>query len=238
MRLQVRHSPPCSIQLMDIGLQFANSQMLNSEQRFPPPAEMHYHEQGRGDRRSTVLMRAVLAGLCWLAPVIVAVVPAWAQSGADRPGGDYARFTIPSGDPAACAARCDRDARCRAWTFSYPGTSAIGGSQNATCWLKSEVRSQVENPCCVTGVKGGGLPVQRPGPIENSIDRYGGDYRHFELPSDPKADVCKQACEAEDRCRAWTYVRPGYIGRTARCYLKEKITRPRRKPCCVSGVVR
>ncbi|MGC1826286.1 MAG: apple domain-containing protein, partial [Pseudolabrys sp.] len=36
----------------------------------------------------------------------------------------------------------------------------------------------------------------------------------------------------------WTYVRPGYIAPSARCYLKDKITRPRYKPCCISGVVR
>jgi hypothetical protein len=33
-------------------------------------------------------------------------------------------------------------------------------------------------------------------------------------------------------------VRPGYIGPAARCYLKDNITRPRSKPCCISGVVR
>ena len=64
--------------------------------------------------------------------VALAVIPARAQTGFDRPGGDYARFTVPSGDPAVCSARCDRDARCRAWTFSYPGTAALGGSNVAT----------------------------------------------------------------------------------------------------------
>ena len=78
----------------------------------------------------------------------------------------------------------------------------------------------------------------RAGPIENAIDRYGGDYRQFEILSDPKTEVCKLACEGENRCRAWTYVRPGYLGTTARCYLKDKIKRPRRSPCCISGVVR
>ena len=78
----------------------------------------------------------------------------------------------------------------------------------------------------------------RAGPIENAIDRYGGDYRQFEILSEPKAEVCKLACEGENRCRAWTYVRPGYLGTTARCYLKDKIKRPRRSPCCISGVVR
>ena len=54
----------------------------------------------------------------------------------------------------------------------------------------------------------------------------------------PPAPPCKAVCEAENKCRAWTYVRPGYIGASARCYLKDKITRPRHKPCCISGVMR
>jgi hypothetical protein len=33
-------------------------------------------------------------------------------------------------------------------------------------------------------------------------------------------------------------VRPGYVGSSAVCYLKNRITRPVRKPCCISGVVR
>ena len=28
----------------------------------------------------------------------------------------------------------------------------------------------------------------------------------------PAGAACKAACEAENRCRAWTYVRPGYLG--------------------------
>jgi hypothetical protein len=183
------------------------------------------------------LLRFSLLALAWLALFAAANAPARAQLGFDRPGGDYARFVVPSGDPAVCAARCDRDQRCRAWTFSYPGTGAIGGSASAMCWLKNQVRPLVQNPCCITGVKGGGLVELRPGPIENSIDRYGGDYRHFEMAG-PKVEACKETCEGESRCRAWTYVRPGYLGTAARCYLKEKITRPRRKPCCMSGVVR
>ena len=172
------------------------------------------------------------------AVLLCAVVLAQAQSGFDRPGGDYARFVIPTGDPALCAARCDRDTRCRAWTFSYPGTVAIGGTAVATCWLKNRVTTAIVNPCCVSGVKGAGLIETRPGPVEMSIDRAGADYRNFELKPDPTGLSCKQACEKEDRCKAWTYVRPGYQGPSARCYLKERVTRPRRKPCCLSGVVR
>ena len=80
------------------------------------------------------------------------------------------------------------------------------------CWLKSEVKPAVENQCCVSGIKGAGLVEKKSGPVEMSIDRTGGDYRHFDLKSDPSGEACKKACEDENRCRAWTYVRPGYLG--------------------------
>jgi len=166
--------------------------------------------------------------------LFAAVAPARAQVGYDRPGGDYSNFTVRNGDPAACAGRCERDGRCRAWSFSFPRTLHV----HATCRLKNRVPSRLEDTCCVSGVRGAGVIEPRRGPIEFGIDRLGGDYRSFDLPSDPTGKSCKSACEGERRCRAWTYVRPGYIGASARCYLKSKIPRPRRKPCCISGVVR
>jgi hypothetical protein len=176
------------------------------------------------------------------ARAILASVLLWSMAadggaqGFDRPGGDYARFVVPSGDPAVCMARCEREGRCRAWSFAYPGA---GGGTSAMCWLKSEVTPAVENTCCVSGIKGAGLVEKRSGPVEMSIDRTGGDYRHFDLKADPTGETCKKACEDDKRCRAWTYVRPGYLGPgVSRCYLKDRITKPRRKPCCMSGVVR
>jgi hypothetical protein len=166
--------------------------------------------------------------------VLAAAAPARAQSGFDRRGGDYLSFQIRNGDPAVCAARCERDARCRAWSFSYPRTV----NMLATCWLKNRVPPRHEDKCCVSGVRGAGVIEPRRGPIEFSIDRYGGDYRNFEIAPDATGAACKAACDAESRCRAWTYVRPGYLGPSARCYLKDKITRPRHKLCCISGVVR
>ena len=59
-----------------------------------------------------------------------------------------------------------------------------------------------------------------------------------DIPTNPDVEMCKKACEDENRCRAWTFGRPGYIGPDARSYLKEKLTTPRTKPCCISGVVR
>ena len=159
---------------------------------------------------------------------------AQAQSGFDRIGGDYQHFQVRSGDPAVCASRCERDARCRAWSFSYPRTASTA----ATCWLKSQVPPLVEDKCCVSCVRGSGVIEPRRGPVEYSIDRVGGDYRNLDVAAEPSGAPCRAACEAENKCRAWTYVRPGYISHGARCYLKDRITRPRHKPCCISGVVR
>jgi len=179
--------------------------------------------------RYPVILWALLALI-----VLAAAAPAQAQTGYDRRGGDYLSFQIRNGDPAVCAARCERDARCRAWSFSYPRTAYT----LATCWLKNNVPPPQPDKCCISGVRGAGVIEPRRGPTEFSIDRYGGDYRNFDTVPDASATACRAACEGENRCRAWTYVRPGYIGPSARCYLKDRITRPRHMPCCISGVVR
>src|SRR5947208_13374379 len=132
-----------------------------------------------------LLMLAAMSGL------------AHAQVGYDRPGGDYASFPLRSGDPVQCAARCERDSRCRAWAFSYPATE----SANAVCWLKSRVMPRLALTCCVSGVRGAGVIEPRSGPIEFAIDRVGGDYRHFDMPPDPTGKSCLVACEAEEGCR-------------------------------------
>jgi hypothetical protein len=171
--------------------------------------------------------------------VLAAPAPVRAQAGYDRPGGDYASVIERTGDPASCAARCDRDSRCRAWSFSYPGAVA----PHAVCWLKNRVVARVESSCCISGIRGAGVVEQRRGrdrAVEVGIDRLGGDYHQFDTPSEPSGAACKAACEADTRCRIWTYVRPGYLGAGvgARCYLKDRLRPPRRRPCCVSGVVR
>ena len=159
---------------------------------------------------------------------------AHAQANFDRPGGDYVRSALPSGDPADCAMRCERDRRCKAWSFAYP----VPGGEGAMCALKSTVPARADNNCCVSGVRGAGVVEPRTGGFEAATDRFGGDYRYMTLPADGAAETCRDACATDNRCHAWTFVRSGYIGAAPRCYLKNKITPPRRKPCCVSGVVR
>jgi hypothetical protein len=172
----------------------------------------------------------------WALLAVVAFMPglALAQTGFDRRGGDYLRFEVNNGDPQVCAARCERDTRCRAWSFSYPRTA----DAHAACWLKNKVPPRNADSCCVSGVRGAGVIEPPVGETEYSIDRFGGDYRNFELPPDPSGAACGKACADDNKCRAWTYLRPGYIGAQARCFLKDRITRPRSKPCCISGVVR
>ncbi len=106
------------------------------------------------------------------------------------------------------------------------------------CWLKNSVPPRVQDDCCVTGVRGAGVVEPRIKGIETSIDRFGGDYRNFELKGDEGDEACKAACTADNKCRAWTYARPVYVGRAAHCFLKKEIKPPRRKPGFISGVVR
>lgn len=168
--------------------------------------------------------------------LVAALAPslARAQTAFDRPGGDYASTPVASGDPEDCALLCERDRKCRAWSFAYPDRE--GGK--AVCWLKNTVPPRVPESCCISGVRGAGVIEPRIEGVENSIDRPGGDLRNFALKPDEGEDACKAACTADNKCRAFTYARPGYTGSDARCFLKKEIKPPRRKAGFISGVVR
>jgi len=165
---------------------------------------------------------------------VTGIQPAHAQANFDRPGSDYSRVPLPSGDPAVCALQCERDRKCHAWSFNYPAVSDDG----AVCWLKNSVPARVESNCCVSGVRGAGVVEPRTSAYEVETDRQGGDYKTVEVATDAKGETCKAVCDADNKCRAWTYARPGYIGKSARCFLKDHVKPPRRKPGFISGVVR
>src|SRR3954453_18485906 len=135
------------------------------------------------------LLRACLVMLAFLAAA-ASVRPALAQANFDRPGSDYLSAPVTSGDPAECALVCERDRRCRAWTFSYP-TDLVN---RAVCWLKSNVPARGQSDCCVSGVRGPGALGRRDDAVETSIDRFGGDYKSFELKPGDGDDACKAAC--------------------------------------------
>ena len=106
------------------------------------------------------------------------------------------------------------------------------------CWLKRQIMPPARANCCVSGVRGAGVIEPRLGEMEFSIDRAGGDYRSFDTAPNAGSKACAAACMGDNRCRAWSYRRPGYGIAVARCYLKDKIKPPHHRPCCISGVVR
>ena len=98
--------------------------------------------------------------------------------------------------------------------------------------------ARLADDCCISGVRGAGVVEPRNGTEETSIDRAGGDYRSFELKRGEREEACKAACGADNKCRAWTYARTGYVGKEAHCFLKKDIKPPRRRAGYSSGVVR
>ncbi|WP_206530111.1 PAN domain-containing protein [Nordella sp. HKS 07] len=69
---------------------------------------------------------------------------------------------------------------------------------------------------------------------EWNTDRPGNDIRDLDLRA-PDFNLCRQACEKNASCKAWTYVNPGVQGPQARCYLKSPAPAKVANNCCVSG---
>ena len=111
--------------------------------------------------------------------------------------------------------------------------------REAVCWLKSEVTPPKEDGCCISGVRGAGVIEPRTGALEFAIDRYGGDYRNFEIRVRSDRQILRIGLRGRQPLPRFHLCAAGLrLAGGARCFLKDKITRPRRKPCCISGVVR
>lgn len=81
-------------------------------------------------------------------------------------------------------------------------------------------------------------PKMTPGdagcPIMNNTDLPGSDYIDLDLSkADPKE--CQKLCDGDTTCLAWSYVKPGIQGPSARCWLKDTIPDQVVDSCCVSG---
>ena len=70
------------------------------------------------------------------------------QGRVDRPGSDFANFSLPGADPLLCQGECGRNAGCVAWTYAEP--SADGP---ARCALKNAIPAGVANGQTVSGTK-------------------------------------------------------------------------------------
>jgi V8-like Glu-specific endopeptidase len=72
--------------------------------------------------------------------------------------------------------------------------------------------------------------------FERGFDRFGFDFSIFDLPL-ASPDLCRSSCQANDGCRAFTYVQPGVYGPNARCFLKSAIGAWQPCDVCTSGTV-
>ena len=114
-----------------------------------------------------------------------------------------------------------------------PTTVSVPGARNL-----DEAKQTIRNNPLYWNVRaescraGGRLEPMRP--KEPDTNRAGLDYDNFDLDS-PDPDICKDTCAGDPRCKAWTYVKPGYQGAKARCWLKEGRPATRRDNCCISG---
>ncbi len=75
--------------------------------------------------------------------------------------------------------------------------------------------------------------------LEQNSDRPGSDYSKITMSSNALPNMCSGMCEKDRRCKAFTFVRKGFQGNTAVCYLKDRLPNLiKNKNCCVSGVKR
>lgn len=70
--------------------------------------------------------------------------------------------------------------------------------------------------------------------MEMDTDRPGMNYKNFDLIRNHPG-LCESECMKDANCMAWTYVKPGIQGKSARCWLKKGIPSPMKNSCCVSG---
>ncbi|MBL8551993.1 MAG: PAN domain-containing protein [Hyphomonadaceae bacterium] len=70
--------------------------------------------------------------------------------------------------------------------------------------------------------------------VSQNIDRPGGDYTSFDMAAGGW-QACRDACQQDNQCRAFTYVRPGVQSASARCWLKNTVPAGVQNGCCISG---
>jgi len=202
-------------------------------------ADSHYdraHNRPGGDARPGMtigMTRAVIALTVLIAACFCLAPPSSAQVALIGAATTMRAFpcapAIPPSAPRVATAR----------PAAAPGASTIPLRNVRRCaGSRTRCRPASRPAINASGVRGSGVIEPRNQTREFSIDRPGGDYRTLEVPAESNGEACRLACEADSQCRAWTYLRPGYVDAGARCYLKNRLTPPRHRPCCISGVER
>lgn len=162
-------------------------------------------------------------------PAVVLAQRLSEEPGVNRKGSDYTHFS--TSQHGECRSACERDRRCRAYTFN---------SVDSLCYLKDAVPGTSRDSRTVSGVKegGGGYPGGPGGPgggggwddlsEEPGVNRKGSDYSRFEVP---EVRECRRACARDRRCEAYTYNLGDRL-----CYLKDRVPDASRDTRTVSGV--
>jgi 1-phosphatidylinositol phosphodiesterase len=144
----------------------------------------------------------------------------------DRPGNDIRRIDLEEEKPELCRAACMKEPACNAFTYVRP----MHQGDHPRCFLKTVAPAPILKGCCVSGLRSP-LPVG----MEEHTDRPGSDLKGFDLAA-PRPELCRDACNAQPACKAYTYVRPAGQGSSPRCYLKSEVPSAMPDLCCVSGV--
>ncbi len=158
--------------------------------------------------------------------------------GYDLPGGDIRGFSLADPDPGLCRQACDNDNRCVGWTFVKPGHIQY----YAACYLKDRLpANSAFNQNVISGAKNGRTrPPVVPGAARTDfsmmfgVDLHGSDLRSFAMPSGDPAQ-CEAACDGDNRCKGWTFIKPGPQGPPI-CFLKNAIPTPTGAQHVISGV--
>jgi hypothetical protein len=139
------------------------------------------------------------------------------EQGIDRPGNDLSNFSLSAPRAELCASECAANASCAAYTYVPPGPS---NNPPPHCWLKNAVPATINASGLVSGVRA---------TYEMGVNRPGYDLRSIATSS---ADTCKNACEADNKCRA--FVQSAAAG----CQLKYAAAPPVAANGFISGVRR
>jgi hypothetical protein len=156
---------------------------------------------------------------------------------------DWCRtFETDCGAPAA-------DAFCKAQGFAgltafkfqpRPGAETMTIGQNSVCdprWHGCDSFEFVR--CKSAAIKSAVSATSSPSPgssVEFGTDRYGNDYRIFNVPPDNFAS-CQTACIADERCQAWAYESSNPQRSNGVCWLKNPAPAAVPKSITTSGVM-
>jgi PAN domain len=92
-------------------------------------------------------------------------------------------------------------------------------------------------PPATPATGGLGALSAEPAPLLTGVNLSGMDYASFWIDQ-AEPIQCQNACRADSKCAAWTYVQPGRQGAQARCWLKRSVPQQTQSSCCTSGIER